>query len=238
MYFAAYASTRVSTYPAASSAARTWATWPSIIPESPRTCAPEAAWASAMSAYRSSVVSLSTTVRPVASVVSTPQCPWSVNSSRQRSVMTTSSSPTASTTARVAMLRIPSGSSAPEPRASLVSGTPKSMIPPIPAATQARASATSESSVCWTTPGIEEISTGSVMPSRTKTGRTRSAGCSRVSATRRRSGVLPRIRRGRTAGPGGRGLVAVTPSPYCAASSSSCVGRSGAPAPPPRRSPR
>ena len=33
-----------------SSAARTWATWPSIIPDSPRTWEPAAAWASAMSA--------------------------------------------------------------------------------------------------------------------------------------------------------------------------------------------
>ena len=61
--------------------------------------------------------------------VSTPQWPWSVNSSRQTSDMTRQSSPTSSRTARIAAVRMPSGSSAPEPRASLCSGTPNSMTP-------------------------------------------------------------------------------------------------------------
>ena len=57
---------------------------------------------------------------------------------------------------------------------------------------------------------------------RRKTGRTRSAGCSRVCATSRRRGALPRSRRGRTTGP-----VAPTPlipSP-CGGSSTSCGAR-------------
>ena len=50
MYFAAYARITVSVCPAASSAARTYPTWPSIIPERPSTGAPVAAWASAIEA--------------------------------------------------------------------------------------------------------------------------------------------------------------------------------------------
>ncbi len=40
----------MSVYPAASSASRTYPTWPSIIPDSPSTGAPVAAWASAIEA--------------------------------------------------------------------------------------------------------------------------------------------------------------------------------------------
>ena len=72
----------------------------------------------------------------------------------------------------MARLRIPSGSSAPEPAASLCSGTPNSMIPPSPAAAASAATRRTESRVCCTTPGIELIGTGSVAPSRTKTGST------------------------------------------------------------------
>ena len=64
-----------------------------------------AAWASAISAYTSSVASLST--RP--SGVSTPQWPWSVNSSRHRSLITVSASPTSATTSVIATLRMPVG---------------------------------------------------------------------------------------------------------------------------------
>ncbi len=46
--------------PSASSAVRTAPTWPSIIPDSPSTWAPADDWASAISAYRTSVASLST----------------------------------------------------------------------------------------------------------------------------------------------------------------------------------
>ena len=94
---------------------------------------------------------------------STPQWPWSVNSSRHRSAMTTRSSPTASTTAREGDVEdavgvVGAGADArPSP-----SGTPKTMIPPSPASTQRRASSTSDSRVCWTTPGIAEIGTGVV----------------------------------------------------------------------------
>ena len=79
---------------------------------------PASAWASAISAYSSRVASLST--RP--SGVSTPQWPWSVNSSRHRSLITVSASPTSATTSVIATLRMPSGSIAPEPTASLLLG--------------------------------------------------------------------------------------------------------------------
>ena len=57
--------------PAESSADLIAATWPSIIPLGATTCAPAAAWATAIDAYRSSVASLSTS--PAA--VSSPQWP-------------------------------------------------------------------------------------------------------------------------------------------------------------------
>ena len=103
--------------PAPSRAPRIAATWPSIIPLGPTMSTPASAWASAISAYTSRVASLST--RP--SGVSTPQCPWSVNSSRQRSLITVSASPTSATTSVIATLRIPDGSVAPDPSASLCS---------------------------------------------------------------------------------------------------------------------
>ena len=60
--------------------------------------------------------------RPGRDGVSTPQWPWSVNSSRQTSDITRQSSPTSARTARIAAVRMPSGSSAPEPVASLCLG--------------------------------------------------------------------------------------------------------------------
>lgn len=81
-------------------------------------------------------------------------------------------------------------------------GTANSMRPPTPASTAARAALRSESRVCWRTPGIDATGTGSVIPSRTNIGRTRSAGDTRVSATIRRSGAVRRSRLGRTTGPG------------------------------------
>ena len=94
----------------------------------------------------------------------TPQWPWSVYSSRQRSAMRTSSSPTASRTARSATCTTPSGSQAPLPCASLRAGTPKRISPGTPSETRRLASTTSESSVCCTSPGMDAIGTGSVDP--------------------------------------------------------------------------
>ena len=133
---------------------------------------------------------------------STPQWPWSVNSSRQRSVCTTRRPADASTATRVATFRIPSGSVAPEPRASRTSGTPNSITPPRPAAAASDTACGRDSSECCTTPGIEPIGTGAVTPSRTNSGSTRSAGCRRVSETRRRMAGASRRRRGRTRGTG------------------------------------
>ncbi len=114
--------------------------------------------------------------------------------------MTTSASPTSAFTSRIASCRIPSGSVPAEPTASFSRGTPKSMMPPTPASAASAAALRRVSRVCWTTPGIEEIGTGSVRPSRTKAGRINSAGCSRVSATMRRIAAVVRSRRGRTSG--------------------------------------
>ena len=44
------------------------------------------------------------------------------------------------------------------------------MSPPTPAATASTAAFRRVSRVCWTTPGIEAIGTGSLMPSRTNSG--------------------------------------------------------------------
>ncbi|GAA3492891.1 hypothetical protein GCM10018987_69740 [Streptomyces cremeus] len=54
--------------------------------------------------------------------------------------------------------------------------------------------------MCWYTPGIAPMATGSVIPSRTKAGRIRSAGSSRVWATMRRIAGVVRNRRGRAPG--------------------------------------
>ena len=187
----------VSVWPAPSSAVRITPTWPSIIPLGPTSATPAAACASAISAYTSRVASLST--RP--SSVSRPQCPWSVNSSRHRSLITVSVSPTSATTSAIATLRMPSGSRAPEPVASLRSGMPKSIRPPSPRSAASAAAFTNDSRLCWTTPGIDEIGRGSVSPSRTNTGSTSRRASTEVSATSRRRDGVRRNRRGRTTGP-------------------------------------
>ena len=79
---------------------------------------------------------------------------------------------------------MPVGSIAPLPIASLVDGMPKSMIPPRPSDAASAAVARSESRVCWTTPGIEPIGTGSEMSSRTNTGRISWLGAGRSSRRR------------------------------------------------------
>ena len=88
-----------------------------------------------------------------------------MNSSRQTSDITRQSSPTSST-------RRPNGGGQdavrierPEPRASLRSGTPKSMTPARPASAASTAALRSVSRVCCTTPGMELIGRGSRSPS-------------------------------------------------------------------------
>ena len=54
--------------------------------------------------------------------------------------------------------------------------------------------------VCWTSPGIDGIGTGASIPSRTKSGATRSSTPRRASATSRRSAGVRRSRRSRRAG--------------------------------------
>src|SRR5947209_7501080 len=187
-----------SEWPTASRPSRTAATWPSIMPLGPTTCAPESACATASSTYRFKVVSLST--RPRSS--STPQWPWSVNSSRQVSAISTVESPRSLVRSRSATLRMPSGSERADPTASLSSarGAPNSISPPTPALTASAAAERNESRVCCTTPGIESIGTGSSMPSATNIGNTKCLGSSDVWATNRRRAGVDRSRRGRCRG--------------------------------------
>ena len=114
--------------------------------------------------------------------------------------MTGRAAPTSATTSRITVLRTPSGSTAPLPVASLRSGTPNSMIPPRPSAAASAAAARTESRLCWTTPGMLLIGTGSRAPSRTNTGSTRCCGAREVSATSSRIARVRRSRRGRTSG--------------------------------------
>ena len=174
------------------------ATWPSIIPLGLTTWAPDSAWATASLTYCALVASLST--RPESSTI--PQCPCSVNSSRQVSAISTVASPRSAARSRSATFRIPSGSSPHDPVASLSAslGTPKIISPPTPACTASAAARRSDSLVCWTTPGIEEIGRGSAIPSATNIGSTRWRGSSEVWATKRRSAGVDRNRRGRCLG--------------------------------------
>ncbi len=111
--------------------------------------------------------------------------------------MTRQSSPTSSRTARTASVRMPCGSTAPLPRASLVAGIPKSITPASPDRAASTAVLRSVSSVCWTTPGIEPIGRGSARPSATKSGSTSRRGSTVVSATIDRIAGDVRSRRGR-----------------------------------------
>ncbi len=109
-------------------------------------------------------------------------------------------SPTSATTSVIATLRIPWGSIAPEPRASFSAGSPNSITPPSPASTASLAAFFSESRVCCTTPGMLEISRGSVASSATNIGSTSWLGRTSVSATRRLRAGVRRSRRGRMSG--------------------------------------
>ena len=95
---------------------------------------------------------------------------------------------------------MPCGSTAPVPVASLVVGRPNSITPPSPASTASVATFFKVSRVCWNTPGMLEISRGSVASSATNSGSTSWLGRTAVSATRRRSAGVRRSRRGRIAG--------------------------------------
>ena len=111
--------------------------------------------------------------------------------------MSTISSPTSARRSASASCTMPSGSHAPEPSASLWAGTPKRITPGMPRAASSLTSLRSDSRVCCTTPGRLAIGCGSVMPSRTNSGATRSSTVTRVSATRRRSAGVRRSRRSR-----------------------------------------
>ena len=156
-------------WPAPSSAARTTATWPSIIPLGPTTSTPAAAWATrhlGVHLERGVVVDRA----PRRS--STPQWPWSVNSSRHRSAITGSASPTSATTSAIATLRMPVGVDGSAAAGVLGLRHAEEHDPAEPELGRLGGGLRSESRVCWTTPGMLLIGTGSVAPSRTNTGST------------------------------------------------------------------
>ena len=131
---------------------------------------------------------------------SSPQWPWSVYSSRQRSEMRMRSSPRLERSSPSATCTIPSGSEAPDPVGSLREGTPKRTTAPMPSDERRLASATREATECCTTPGIEAIGTGTSIDSRTKRGAIRSSTPSDDSATSRRMTGSRRSRRNLRAG--------------------------------------
>ena len=181
---------------AASSASRIEATWPSIMPLGATMWAPAPACATAIRRYRSSVASLSTF--PASS--RTPQCPWSVYSSKQRSAMTTASSPNSVRTEAIDCCAIPSGFQASDPSASFVAGTAKSMNDRTPRSAISTASLRSDSIVCWNCPGIDGIGDRSVRASFTNRGAIRSPPSNVVSRTRARRAGVRRSRRNRCSG--------------------------------------
>ena len=156
--------------------------------------APARAWDTAVAARRSMVGSFSTS-----SPSRSPQCPWSVYSQRQTSVITARSG-TPSAIARVARWTIPSAASAPLPRPSFSSGMPKRITPGIPRSATRFASATTWSTEKRSTPGIDAIASRTPVPSTMKSGRIRSDGDSRVSRTMLRIVSLRRRRRMRVTG--------------------------------------
>ena len=131
----------------------------------------------------------------------TPQWPWSVYSSRQRSAMSTIRSPRRSRELGQGHLddpvRGPGGRSLGRPWRS---GTPKSTRPGTPSAASRLPSTTSEATVCWHGPGSEGSGPARSIPSRTNSGATRSSTVRVVSATSRRRAGVRRSRRSRRTG--------------------------------------
>ena len=144
--------------------------------------------------------------------------------------MSTSSSPRSARSCCSATLTMPSAASACEPTGSFSPGMPNSISPPMPASAASCAALRSESRVCWTTPGIDEIGTGSSMPCLTNTGSTKSAGASRVCAVSRRSAGVDRSRRPRAnpdVAPPTVTVPRLPPRPGAAAANSASASTSG-----------
>ena len=116
---------------------------------------------------------------------STPQCPWSVYSSRQRSAISTSSSPMAARSVRSATCTTPSGSQAPLPCGVLVLGhaeedqTRERRARPAAWPRPPRSRACAGPRRAW-----RRWARGRSTPSRTKSGATRSSTLRRASATK------------------------------------------------------
>ena len=153
------------------------------------TSAPARAWASASAARIGSVASLSTAWSTM-----TPQCPWSVYSQRQTSVMTT--------VAGLAVLIVstarqtgPRRSAEEVPTASLWSGMPNRMTERTPRAASSAASFAARSGETRSIPGIDGIGWRIPSPGTTNIGAMKSAGSSVVSRTIVRSDSERRRRR-------------------------------------------
>ena len=153
------------------------------------TSAPAFACATASAARIASVGSLSTV-----SPLMTPQCPWSVYSQRQMSVMTTVFGLSA-LIAFTARQTGPSGSTEDVPRASLWSGIPNRITDRTPRSASAFASLHASSADVRSTPGIDETPWRTPCPGTTKSGAMKSEGASDVSRTIVRRLSLRRRRR-------------------------------------------
>ena len=195
--------------PASSSAARMTPTWPSIIPLGPEQVGARVGLRHGhlrVDGERGVVVD-----RPSSS--STPQWPWSVNSSRQVSAMTTVASPTSARTSRSATLSTPSGSTPAAAGGVAAGGHAEEHEPADPGGRRRRRRPCAASRGCA---GRRRASTrsgvGSAAPSFTNIGSTSWRGRSVVSATSRRSAGVARSRRGRWVGkamPSVRGVASV-----------------------------
>jgi hypothetical protein len=133
------------------------------------TSAPARACTTAILASTSMVASLSTSNSPSFLFLKIPQWPWSVYSSTQTSVITTSSGAALfiSATARGTG---PSASRPLAPRGSFVLGRPKRIAPPMPCFTSSLAQAPAAFTGSCETPGIVPMGRGSSMPAWKKNG--------------------------------------------------------------------
>ncbi len=194
----------VDSNPCPSSAVRMRPTRPSIMSLGATTSAPARACTRAISARTSSVASLSTSIAsagPPGRFRRTPQCPWSVYSSTQTSVITTRSG-TAAFISATARGTGPLGSSPLEPRASFVFGRPKSSTPPSPALAASRATCAAALTGSCATPGIVPTGLASSTSALKNSGQMRSPGARVVSRTRARRAAVARRRLGRMVGNG------------------------------------
>jgi hypothetical protein len=174
------------------------------MPEGAMKSAPERACDKATRPRFSSVASLSTSP-----LVTTPQCPCEVYSSKQASSMTTMSG-NFFLMARVACWTRPSSFHASEPTASFLSGTPNRISEGMPSSAAFCASATHSSTESCACPGIDAMGLRVAFPGMTNSGSMKSSARRCVSRTIFRRFSVRRTRRGRYSGncmPGGYSIL-------------------------------